>query len=48
MTKYRSQNIVNIIKVRRLEWLGHVFRMDDNRAVKKLFEEKIEGRRGRG
>jgi len=48
MTKYRSQNIVNIIKVRRLEWLGHVVRMDETRAVKKLFEEKIEGRRGRG
>ena len=48
MTKYRSQSIVNIIKVRRLEWLGHVVRMDETRAVKKLFEEKIEGRRGRG
>jgi len=48
MAKYRSQNIVNIIKVRRLEWLGHVVRMDETRAVKKLFEDKIEGRRGRG
>ena len=38
----------SIIKVRRLEWLGHVVTMDETRAVKKLFEEKIEGRRGRG
>ena len=31
-----------------MEWLGHVVRMDETRAVKKLFEEKVEGRRGRG
>jgi hypothetical protein len=29
-------------------WLGHVIRMDKTRPVKKIFEGKLEGRRGRG
>jgi hypothetical protein len=36
------------MKIRRLEWLGHVIRMNENRSVKKIFEGKLEGRRGRG
>ena len=47
-TKYKSQDIVTIIKIRRLEWLGHVSRMNETRSVKKIFEGKLEGRRGRG
>jgi hypothetical protein len=47
MTKYKSQDIVSAIKIRRLEWLGHV-RMNEARIVKEIFEEKLEGRRGRG
>ena len=47
-TKYKSQNIVTVIKIRRLEWLGHVSRMNETRSVKKIFEGKLEGRRGRG
>jgi hypothetical protein len=39
---------VNVIKIRRLEWLGHVVRMNETRSVKKIFEGKLEGRRGRG
>ena len=27
---------------------GHVIRMDETRSVKKIFEGKLEGRRGRG
>jgi hypothetical protein len=46
--KYKSQNIITVIKIRRLEWLGHVVRMDETRSVKKIFEGKLEGRRGRG
>jgi len=37
-----------VIKFRRLEWLGHVVRMNETRSVKKIFEGKLEGRRGRG
>ena len=48
MTKYKSQDIVTVIKIRRLEWLGHVVRMNETRSVKKIFEGKLEGRRGRG
>jgi hypothetical protein len=48
ITKYKSQDIITVIKIRRLEWLGHVVRMDKTRSVKKIFEGKLEGRRGRG
>ena len=47
-TNYKSQDIVTVIKIRRLEWLGHVSRMNETRSVKKIFEGKLEGRRGRG
>ena len=47
-TKYKSQDIVTVIKIGRLEWLGHVSRMNETRCVKKIFEGKLEGRRGRG
>ena len=48
ITKYKSQDTVTVIKTRRLEWLGHVIRMKETRSVKKVFEGKLEGRRGRG
>jgi hypothetical protein len=48
ITKYKSQDIITVINIRRLEWLGHVVRMDESRSVKKIFEGKLEGRRGRG
>ena len=48
ITKYKSQDIVAVIKIRRLEWLGHVIRMNEIRSVKKIFEGKLEGRRGIG
>jgi len=47
-TKRKSQDIVTVIKIRRLEWLGNVSRMDETRCVKKIFEGKLDGRRGRG
>jgi len=47
ITKYKAQDIVNI-KIRRFEWLKHVVRMNETRSVKKIFEGKLEGRRGRG
>ena len=48
MTKYKTPDIVSIIKIRRLEWLVHVVRMNETRSVKKIFEGKLEGQRGRG
>ena len=48
MTKYKTPLILSILKIRRLEWLGHVIRMNETRSVKKIFEGKLEGRRGRG
>jgi hypothetical protein len=48
MTKHKSQDIVSDIKIRRLEWLGHVIGMNEARIVKKIFEGNLEGRRGRG
>jgi len=47
-TKYKSQDIVTVIKIRRLEWLGHASRMNETRPAKKIFEGKLEGRRVRG
>jgi hypothetical protein len=44
---YRSPDIVTEIKVRRLEWLGHI-RMDGARMAKKVFVSKPEGRRNIG
>ena len=48
ITKYKSQDIVTVTKIRRLEWLGHAIRLNETRSVKKIFEGKLEGRRGRG
>jgi len=45
---YKSQDIVAVIKIRRLEWLGLVSRMNETRSVKKIFEGKLEEKRGRG
>jgi hypothetical protein len=43
--QYRSADIVTSIKVRRLEWAGHVVRMDDERMVKRVFLGNPGGRR---
>jgi hypothetical protein len=45
---YRSPDIVTEIKVRRLEWLGHIIRMDGAGMAKKVFVSKPEGRRNIG
>jgi hypothetical protein len=38
---------VTVIKIQRLEWIGHVIRMNETMSVK-ICEGKLEGRRGRG
>jgi transcription termination factor 2 len=45
---YKSPDIVTKIKVRGLEWLGHVIRMEDTRLPNMVFNAKPEGRRGVG
>jgi hypothetical protein len=40
--QYGSADIVTSIKVRGLEWAGHVVRMDDERMVKRMFWETQE------
>jgi hypothetical protein len=42
VTKYKAPDIVNLIKIRRLEWIGHVVRMNETKSVKKIFEKKIK------
>jgi hypothetical protein len=41
-SKYKSQDIVSVIRVRRLEWLGHITGMDETRTVKTIFVDKLE------
>ena len=43
-TKHKSQDIVTVIKIQRLEWLGHVSRTNETRSVKRICEGKLEGR----
>jgi hypothetical protein len=45
---YKSPDIVTEIKVRRLELLGHVVRMEDTRLPDMVFNAKPEGRCGVG
>jgi hypothetical protein len=45
---YKSPDIVNEIKVRRLEWFEHVVRMEDIRLPKTVSNAKPEGRCGVG
>jgi hypothetical protein len=43
-----DEDVVRTVKSRRLEWLGHVERMDDNRKPKKILHGRMEGTRKRG
>jgi hypothetical protein len=45
---YKPPDIVTEIKVGRLEWLGHVIRMEDTHLPKMVFKAKPEGRYGVG
>jgi hypothetical protein len=45
---YRKSNIVATIKVRRLELVGHLVRLSDDRTVKKVFLGKPDGRKKPG
>ena len=45
---YKYLDVVANIKRKRLEWIGHVVRMDQESTVKKIFESKPEGSRRMG
>jgi hypothetical protein len=45
---YRKPYIVTTIKLRRLEWAGHLVRISDGGAVKEVFLGKPDGRRKAG
>jgi hypothetical protein len=45
---YKILGIVADIKKKALEWIGHVVRMDQERAIKKISESEPEGSRKRG
>jgi hypothetical protein len=45
---YSSQNIIRVIKSRRLRWAGHVARMGERRGKYRALVGKSEGRRPLG
>ena len=42
---YGDLNIKQILKTKRLEWIGHVVGVDHGRVVKSMFESKPGGKR---
>jgi hypothetical protein len=43
-----GEDFVKFVKSRRLAWLGHVERMEEERMSRKLLHGRMEGRRRRG
>jgi hypothetical protein len=44
----KGENIVKWIKGKRISWLGHLERMEEDRMPKKIFNQELEGTRLRG
>ncbi|XP_031341011.1 uncharacterized protein LOC116169125 [Photinus pyralis] len=42
------ETVIQTIETQQLRWFGHLNRMDDNIPVKRIWEAKGQGRRGRG
>jgi hypothetical protein len=45
---YASPNIVQVIKSRKIRWVGHVVRMGERRCVSRVLVGKPEGKRPLG
>jgi hypothetical protein len=45
---FKSPDIISVIKLQRLEWLGHVMRMNETRVARKILDDKPGGKRRRG
>jgi hypothetical protein len=44
----KEETIVKWIKGQRINWLGHLDRMEEDRMPKKIFTQELEGTRRRG
>jgi len=44
----KIENTVKWLKGRRISWIGHLERMEEDRMHKKIFTEDLEGTRRRG
>ena len=44
----KGENIIKWIKGQRVSWLGHLERMGEDRMLKKIFTQEMEGTRQRG
>jgi len=44
----KGENIIKWIKGRRISWLGHLERMEEDRMTKKIFIQELERTRRRG
>ena len=44
----KGENIVKWIKGQRINWLGHLERMEEDRMPQKIFTQELEGSRRRG
>lgn len=45
---YKDIKVTTFIKIQRLQWAGHLIRMDENRIPKKVLQQTIYGKRRRG
>jgi hypothetical protein len=44
----KGENIIKWVKGRRISWLGHLERMEEDRMPKKILIQELEGSRRRG
>jgi len=47
-TLYKENDIVTYIEINRLKWEGHVIRMEEQSATRRVLVAVVEGRRQRG